>query len=268
MVKPIRLAHHVAEMVALEASMVKTLDQLVKPAIVHADTSVLIESFRDTSLTHLQTLRGRLQSIAKGTTVPETSLMKIPGGGTGYPVSSALQQASVVLNHAIVGYAMLRTIALRNRDSILAGDGNTGDIAEQHAKNYASAVHKINQVLHNVVVWEMDREGGTCQCTCPSCSLGICLCAQAPRRTLSDTWSELGPISTDTAVTIQQPRPDSAAAVAGLGAGDIVVAADGQELDSHFALQGIISAHQSDQSIELRVLRISGGLENVKVVCP
>ena len=52
----------------------------------------------------------------------------------------------------ITGYAMLRSIALRFRDSALIGEGNTGDIAEQHTKNYVEAVHRIDQTLHNAVV--------------------------------------------------------------------------------------------------------------------
>lgn len=81
-------------------------------------------------------------------------------------------------------------------------------------------------------------------------------------------WAELGPISTDAAVTVQQPRPDSLAASAGLQVGDIIIAADGQELESHFMLQGVISGHQSGDSLELRVRRTSGELESVKLACP
>ncbi len=138
-----------------------------------------------------RTLELRLQAIAGDMALPVGAVAELVGGGSDYPVTTALQQASAVLNQAIIGYAMLRTIALRFRDSSLIGEGNTGDIAEQHTKNYVAAVHKVNQILHNVVLWELDRDGASCQCTCPSCGLGICMCAQGPRRTLSDTWAEL-----------------------------------------------------------------------------
>jgi hypothetical protein len=163
---------------------------------------------------------------------------------------------------------MLRTIALRYRDSSLIGDNNTGDMAEQHAKNYVNAVHEINRSLHNIVLWEMDKDGHQCQCTCPSCGLGICMCAQGPRRTLSDIWLEPGPISTESEVFVHSPRPDSAAEKAGLRHGDSVLAADGQELESHFTLQGKVSAHDSGEEVVLQIRRSTGELDEISVTCP
>jgi hypothetical protein len=262
-----RLVHHVAEMLALEASIKFTLERLSELAAEHSEVTDLIQGFSQISTTHRKTLEARMAAIASETAARDAKSIELGLETREYPVSGALQQASAILNRAIIGYAMLRTVALRNRDSVLAGENNTGDIAEQHIKNYVAAVHKINQAINNVVVWEMGGDGEHCQCTCPSCGLGICLCAQAPRRTLSDAWAEVGPISTDTAVTIQEPRPDSAAAIAGLRAGDEVVSADGQQLETHFVLQGVISGHNSGESIDLRVRRQAGELEDVQIIC-
>ena len=185
-----------------------------------------------------------------------------------YPISTALQQASTLMNHAIAGYAMLRSISLRFRDSALIGEGNTGEIAEQHTKNYVEAVHRIDQTLHNAVLWEMEREGVECLCTCPCCGLGVCLCAQGPRRTLSDTWIELGPISDEAEVFVHQPKSGSAAATAGLRHGDVIVAADSKNLESHVTLQGIVSGHETGETIKLRVRCCSGEFEEISVVRP
>jgi len=265
---PNRLHRHMAQMVALEASIETTLDQLSKQASDHPDVAALVGDFRELSGAHRETLEARFNAVAGDTPLPDKIVAEFDGGGGNDPVSSALEHASVALNQAIIGYAMLRTIALRFRDSSLIGEGNTGDIAEQHTKNYVSAVHKINQILHNVVVWELDREGATCQCTCPSCGLGICMCAQGPRRTLSDTWTELGPISDEAGVFVHKPRRGSAAAEAGLNHGDVVVSADGQELDTHYILQGVVGGHRSGETIQLRVRRGSGELEDIAVVRP
>jgi S1-C subfamily serine protease len=85
---------------------------------------------------------------------------------------------------------------------------------------------------------------------------------------LSDAWAELGPISDETGVFVHKPRSGSAAAEAGLNHGDVVVTADGQELDTHFILQGVVGGHQSGEAIELRVRRGTGELEDITVVRP
>jgi hypothetical protein len=228
----------------------------------------LFNQFCAISESQLQTLQARLKDIAGGIDVPASDLPEFELKIGNYPVSSALQHASAFLNYAIIGYAMLRSIALRYRDSSLIGDDNTGDIAEQHTKNYVNAIHRINQSLHNVVLWEMDNNSETCQCTCPSCGIGICMCAQGPRKTLSDTWLEPGPISIESDVFIHPPRPGSAADNSGLRPGDSVVAADDQKLESHFTLQQVVGAHESGEEIVLQIRRSSGELEEVSVTRP
>lgn len=255
-------------MVDLEAEIEQTLDRLSEQAADHHDVAALLTGFSKMSGAQRQTLETRLKAIAGDVLLPNRVVARFEVEGSDYPVSAALQHASATLNHAIIGYAMLRSIALRFRDSSLIGEGNTGDIAERHTKNYVGAVHRIHQILHNVVLWEMDKEGITCLCTCPCCGLGVCLCAQGPRKTLSDAWSKLGPISDETEVFLHPPRPDSAAANASLRHGDVIVAVDGQKLESHFTLQGVVEGHESGDAIELRVRRRSGELEEIAVTRP
>ncbi len=263
-----RLHRHMAQMVALETSIAKTLDQLSKRASDHPDVAALIRSFHEMSVAQRQTLEARLQEVAGDITIPNRSVAEFDGGDGGYPVSSAFRQASAALNQAIFGYAMLRTIALRFRDSPMIGEGNTGDIAEQHTDNYVGAVHKINQMLHSVVLWEMDQEGSACLCNCPCCGLGVCLCAVSPRKTLSDAWAKVGPIADEVEVFVHPPRSGSAAANAGLLHGDNILAVDGQELQSYSTLQSAVGEHQSGEAIKLRVRRGSGALEEITVVRP
>ena len=263
-----RLHHHTAYMVSLESDLNKTLNDLSEQVASHPGVSESIKRFISISGSQLTALRARLNSIAGDIDLPDSSLPRLEPNVGNHPVSSALQNASALLNHAIAGYAMLRSIALRYRDSSLIGDDNTGDMAEQHTKSYVNAVHEINQALHNVALWEMEKDGETCQCTCPSCGLGICMCAQGPRRTLSDIWLETGPISTESDIFVHPPRPDSAADKAGLRHGDTVLAADGEELESHFSLQGKVSAHQSGEEVVLQVRRSTGEIEEISVTCP
>ncbi len=268
MTTPSRLHRHMAQMVALEAGIETTLDGLSKQASDHPDAAALVRSFHEMSGAQHQTLEARLQAVAGDIAIPDRSVAETDGGGGGYPVSSALRQASAALNQAIFGYAMLRTIALRFRDSPMIGEGNTGDIAEQHTENYIGAVHKIDQILHNVVLWEMDREGSPCLCDCPCCGLGVCLCAVSARTTLSDAWAKVGPIADEAEVFLHPPRTGSAAANAGLLSGDVIVAVDDQELQSYSTLQSAVGGHPSGEAIELRVRRGSGELEDITVVRP
>ncbi len=268
MTSPNRLHRHMAQMVALEAGIETTLDRLSNQTSDHPDVAALVRSFHEMSAAQRQALEVRLQAVAGDVAIPDRSVAKLDAGGGGYPVSSALRQASTALNQAIFGYAMLRTIALRFRDSPMIGEGNTGDIAERHTYNYVSAVHKINQMLHSVVAWEMDREGLACRCTCPCCGLGICLCAVSPRKTLSDAWAKVGPIADEVEVFLYPPRSGSAAANAGLHHGDVIVAVDGQELESYSTLQSAVGGHHSGEAIGLRVRRGSGELEDITVVRP
>ena len=57
------------------------------------------------------------------------------------------------------------------------------------------------------------------------------------------------------AVYVHNPRQGSAAAGAGLQRGDLVQAADGQEVMSYAALQGAVRSHESGQTVQLTVQR-------------
>ena len=94
------------------------------------------------------------------------------------------------------------------------------------------------------------------------------MCAQGPRRTLSDIWLESGPISTESDVFVHPPRPESAADKAGLRHGDIVLGVDGQELESYFTLQGKVSAHKTGEEVVLQIRRSTGELEEISMTCP
>lgn len=263
-----RLHYHTAYMVSLESRLDQYFLVLSQEVANHPQVSNFFNQLVSISGSQLTALKKRLDTIAWGIDLPVSNLPSFEPKNSNFPVSSALQNASALINHAIVGYAMLRSIALRYRDSSLIGDDNTGDMAERHTKSYVKAVHEINKILHNVVLWEMETDGEICQCTCPSCGLGICMCAQGPRRTLSDIWQEPGPISTENNVFVHPPRPDSAADKAGLHQGDTVLAADGEELESHFTLQGKVSAHNSGEEVVLKVRRSTGEIEEVSVMCP
>ena len=183
--------------------------------------------------------------------------------GSAISDSFALHTVYTLLNHAICGYIILQSVAHRYFDSKTAGGENTGDVSEQHTRNYAAAVQEINQLIHDVVLWELSQSQDECRCTCPSCSLGLCLCSVSSRKILNNAWTDTAPVRKD-GVLVQQPRSGSAAALAGLREGEVVLAADGQVIHDLTDLQGVVREHQTGEDITLRVQR--GGSETLDIV--
>jgi hypothetical protein len=263
-----RLHLHMAGTVALETSIAENLGRLSKQATTHPDVAAMLESVREMSVSRRQALETRLQALVGNMDIPDRALVEFNGKDNGYPVSAALQQASMMNNQAIFDYAMLRSIALRFCDSHVAGEGSTGDLAGQHTESCIRAAHRITRMLHDVVVWELDQEGSECQCTCPCCGLGICLCSVSARTNLGNAWATADSGGGESEVFVHPPRSGSAAASASLNHGDVIVAIDGQELQSYSTLQGAVREHRTGESIELRVRRASGEVEDVTVICP
>jgi hypothetical protein len=270
---PNRLHKQMAEVVALEAAIEQVLDQLIMESSHHPEVTAMLREFHAMTKGQLYALDTRLQTLAANVPIPERTATICPdatsGDGNTYPVSAALQTAYTLFNRALIEYAALQVIALRFRDSwAIAEDGTTAHLARQYTQNYVHAIQQIARVLHGVVVWELDHEGLECQCVCPSCSSGICLCAAASWVTLSHAWIDDGPIAVDAGVYIQLPRKGSAAANAGLRKGDVVVGVDGQDVKAISDLQTAIRAHQSGEPVQLKVRRSTDELQNITIIRP
>jgi hypothetical protein len=261
-----------AAMVALEAAIEQTLDQLLPEVSGHAEVSAMCRDFHSMVKSQLYALHSRLQTLAESCPIPDRATEALPDvgsiGGHVYPVSTALQALYTLFNQAVIGYATLQPISHRFRESwVIADAGTAAHLARQHTQNYVRAIEKIGRVLHDVVLWELDGAGLACQCTCPSCNLGVCLCAVSSRTILHDAWSAAVPITADAGVYVHPPRQDSAAAHAGLCGGDLIVAADGHQAQPYAVLQTAIREHKPGETIQLKVRRRSGEIEEIAVVC-
>jgi hypothetical protein len=262
-----------ADVVALEAAIEQVLDQLIIESVNHPEVTAMLRGFHAMTKGQLYALDTRLQTLAANVPIPDRTAAVRPdeesGDGNTYPVSTALQTAYILFNRALIEYAALQVLAIRFRDSwAIAEDGTTAHLARQHTQNYVHAIQQIARVLHDVVVWEMDQEGLECQCICPSCSSGICLCAAASRVTLSRAWIDDGPIAVDAGVYVQLPRKGSAAANAGLRKGDVVVGVDGKDVKPISDLQTAIREHQSGEPVQLKVRRGPDELKDVTIIRP
>ncbi len=263
-----RLELHLTSMVALENRIEATLDEATELKIDHVVTATALKNLHSTAKGQRAVLAARLKAI--GGDVPVSS-NHIPGTvgemlGTGDTslLSTRLHFISTLLNQAIFGYAILQPLTHRYRDSKVSGEENTGDISDQHTRNYTAAAQELNQLIHDVVLWELNRAGDECRCSCPSCTLGVCLCAASSRAILHGAWAEASPAVVE-GLLVHLPRSGSAAANAGMREGDIVMAADGEEILTPANLQDAIRQHESGEIIRLQVRRDETGTIEIDV---
>jgi hypothetical protein len=268
-----RLHSHLANMIALEKAIDQKLGEMRPKVTSHTEVSALLTKSQLMATEQRRALEARLQDIGGNAAISIDALSSEFASGFGqdenYPVSSALQVTYTMFNQAIVGYAVLHPLATRFADSlVIAEEGTSYHLCRTFAQNYIEAVQEISQLIHDVILWELDREHLECQCTCPSCGVGVCVCALAGRSFLRDAWIEAGPIAADKGVFVQTPRENSAASKIGLHHGDVILAAEGQEIRIYGDLQDIVRNTEPGGNIELTVRRYNAEEENVAMVRP
>ena len=186
--------------------------------------------------------------------------------GEMHPVSNALGVVYTIVQEAIIGYSTIQPIALRAQDSwVMADEGTTAHISRRHTQEYLGVAGEITALIHDVVLWELDRDGLVCQCTCPSCSIGICVGAISSRSILGEAWIAARPPVAEHGVELKPPRPGSAAAVAGFLRGDVIVSVDGEKVDALPLLQRVIRDHSTGDLMEFTVRRKTGEAKVVVV---
>jgi hypothetical protein len=177
---------------------------------------------------------------------------------------SSLADVFAVIGKATFEYSLLHTMAHRYYDS--PEDGSTADLAEKHLLDYTHAINDINQVISEVFIRGQRKSGDECQCQCPGCSLGICLCAPHSTLAINEAWREAISPDAQSTICLRPPRRGSAVEIAGLSAGDTLLAVDGQEIKTNSDLQGAIRKHPPGEQIVLRVRRVSGETQEFSVV--
>jgi len=161
-----------------------------------------------------------------------------------------------MFNHAAFGYALLHTTAhLFNSGGYV--EGNTAALAEEHRRSYTDASQAIYQLIPDIVIREVSKDGD-CICTCPACSLGICLCWHAHDDSLM-------PISPAEGILMRSPKANSAAFEAGLRQGDVILTADDHQLTTWWKILEVISEHEPGEEVRLRVKRGLGDPREVTV---
>jgi len=256
------------DMLALEGQMEAVIGHLLPAVASQPQVADAFSRYQGMVGAHLAALEARARVLGSQMSVATGTIVAFPTPpATVQPeqaVSQALHALYTAFNHVIFGYSMLHVVAHRAFDS--QEPGNTAGLADAHLREYAVAVQEINQLLSDAVLRELAEQGYECQCDCPACGLGLCMCAPHGTTTLNQVWSETRPAAPAGGLWVRQPRSLSTAAQAGLRAGDRVVAVDEQAIASDWdidTLQGEIRRHPSGEAIRLRVLLQKGELQDI-----
>lgn len=269
-----RVGDSLRAMVTLEEQMLALLSQHEDAARRDACAERLLGSARRMAEEHLAALRQRLSDAANGPAGGLVWMAPLPAT----PPSDDLSDASPVraltaccaaFHHMASAYSVLHALAHRAADS--DREGNTADLAELHLRGYARAAQEVDRVISEVVVSRLDATGSGCRCQCPSCELGLCICAPHGAITVGKAWRETGPEPDAPGIAVRPPRTGSPAQQAGLRAGDRIVAVEGTDLATDLdapALQAAVRRRAPGESVHLLALRAGGERTPVDLLRP
>ncbi len=265
-----RLHFALTEMVALEKRIQRTIANLHVGVSAHSPARELLARLEEMACTHLDALCGRIQITPDDDPRAHTGVNGSSANqsqfGELHPVSHALGVAYTIVQEAIIRYSTIQPIAIRAGDSwVTADEGTTAHISRRHTQEYMGVAGQITALIHDVVLWELDGDGLVCRCTCPSCSVGICVGAISSRSILGEVWIAARPPVAEHGVELKPPRPGSSAAAAGFLRGDVIVAIDGEKIDALPLLQRLIRDHRAGDRMEFTVRRKTGEAKVVVV---
>ena len=262
---PDRLQQLVADMLALERQIEEAFVQWLREVQGHPEAFETVRRFQTMVKGHREALESCLQGIGSSgpgsaSSVAPFDMTAVLQDGGPRSASNALHAISTAFNHAAFGYAMLHTVAHRFND--FTREGNAAGIAEHHQGSYIQGSQTVYQLIPDVILGEMGTNE-ECICTCPSCGLGICLCWHAH----IDSLMPVSPAD-EGGILVRLPKANSAALQAGLDQGDVILAVDGQKVQTFQELQGEIRKHGPGDDLHLQTLRRTGGPQVITVTCP
>ncbi|HET7094666.1 MAG TPA: DUF892 family protein [Thermomicrobiales bacterium] len=154
------IADYVGDMVALESHVEEALDRQRKMASEFGPAGRSVQQFHDMVKRHRDELRAYQDQIGStaGNPIKEAG-SAVLGKAAGLidkvrteGVSKDLRDDYTAFNHCAISYAMLNVTALA------LGDQRTADLAKRNLTDYAGAAQEINQIIGEVVVWELKKD--------------------------------------------------------------------------------------------------------------
>jgi len=154
---------YVGDMIALESHIEEAIDRQLDLTKDHQRSHDAVNHFHSFIKNHRDGLKEHLQSIGGSESSPvKNAIAGLFGVAAGVidkvrteAVSKALRDDYTAFNHAAIGYGMLYTTAK------LLGQESTAQLAQTNLRDYASAVKMLEDLVPDVVAWELKKDGHT-----------------------------------------------------------------------------------------------------------
>ncbi|HEX2280652.1 MAG TPA: DUF892 family protein [Thermomicrobiales bacterium] len=155
------IADYVSDMAALEAHIEEALDRQLTEVKDDPVALATVRDFYDMVKEHRDTLKAMEEQTGKtiGTPIKEAGAALI-GKAAGIidllrteGISKSLRDDYAAFSLAAISYSMLHTTATA------LGDGRVASLAERHLREHADAIMRINEIMPEVVIRELEKDG-------------------------------------------------------------------------------------------------------------
>ena len=155
------IADYVGDMTALEAHIEEALDRQLKEVKDDPTALAAVQDFHDSVKRHRDTLRALQDEKGKSVGNPiKDAGSALLGKAAGIidmvrteGISKSLRDDYAAFSLAAIGYSMLHTTATA------LGDQQVASLAERHLQDHADAIMRINEIMPEVVVRELKKDG-------------------------------------------------------------------------------------------------------------
>ena len=152
---------YVGDMYSLESHIEEALDGQLEKVKDHPKANMAIRRFHGTVRTQRDAMKAHLDELGGGTGgILKSAVSAAFGVAAGVidkvrpeAVSKNLRDDYTAFNLGAVGYHMLYGTAL------MLGFSKTAELAERHHRAYTDMVQDINQIILDVVAWELRKDG-------------------------------------------------------------------------------------------------------------
>jgi ferritin-like metal-binding protein YciE len=155
------IADYVGDMAALESHIEEALDRQLTEVKDDPVALAAVRDFHDMVKEHRDTLKAMEEETGKtiGTPIKEVGASLL-GKAAGIidllrteGISKSLRDDYAAFSLAAISYSMLHTT------STALDDGRVASLAERHLRDHADAIMRINEIMPEVVIRELEKDG-------------------------------------------------------------------------------------------------------------